>query len=139
MQSHHLPLGRPAMSLRLLPTAALFSSLLAAPAFAQSASGCDAKALGAKADGKTDDTAALQHAIDTCPVSSGVAVVHLTAGTYLSGPLALRSHVHLLLDKGATLLGTPDMAAYPIRTDAPWRRVSLIHADNVEDIAITGD
>ena len=31
------------------------------------------------------------------------------------------------------------MQDYPIREDAKWRRVSLLHADHVEDIAITGD
>jgi len=98
---------------------------------------CDPRALGAKADGQTKDTAALQGAIDQCAKAGG-GVVELTAGTYVSAPLTLRSHVHLVLDKGATLLGSPDMEDYPIRTDAPWRRVSLLHADHVEDIAITG-
>jgi polygalacturonase len=99
---------------------------------------CDARTLGAVGDGQTKDTAALQRAIDLCAKGQG-GEVHLTAGTYLSGPLALKSHVHLLLDKGATLLGSPDMQDYPIREDAKWRRVSLLHADHVEDIAITGD
>jgi polygalacturonase len=98
---------------------------------------CDARSLGAKADGHTKDTAALQHSIDLCAMGSG-GVVHLTAGTYVSGPLALKSHVHLLIDKGAILLGSPDMEDFPIRADAPWRKVSLLHADNVVDIAITG-
>jgi polygalacturonase len=65
-------------------------------------------------------------------------VVHLTPGTYVSGPLGLKSHVRLSIDKGATLLGSPDMADFPIRADAPWRRVSLLHADHVVDISITG-
>ena len=30
------------------------------------------------------------------------------------------------------------MDDFPIRADAPWRKVSLLHADNVVDIAITG-
>ena len=98
---------------------------------------CDPRALGAKADGQTKDTAALQGAIDQCAKGAG-GIVELTAGTYVSAPLTLRSHVHLVLDKGATLLGSPDMEDYPIRTDAPWRRVSLLHADHAEDIAITG-
>jgi polygalacturonase len=98
---------------------------------------CDPRALGAKADGDTKDTAALQSAIDQCAKGDG-GVVRLTSGTYISAPLTLRSHVHLVLDEGAKLLGSPDMEDYPIRTDAPWRRVSLLHADRVEDIAITG-
>lgn len=99
---------------------------------------CDARAMGAVADGHTKNTAALQRAIDECAKGAG-GVVHLTAGTYVSGPLALKSHVRLSLDRGATLLGSPDMDDFPIRADAPWRRVSLIHADKVVDIAITGE
>jgi len=98
---------------------------------------CDAKKMGAKADGVTKDTAALQAAIDKCAKGAG-GTVRLTAGTYLSAPLDLKSHVKLELEAGATLLGSPDMADYPIREDAKWRRVSLIHADHATDIAITG-
>jgi len=98
---------------------------------------CDARSLGAVGDGHTKDTAALQRAIDECAKGVG-GVVHLTAGTYVSGPLALKSHVTLSLDRGATLLGSPDMEDFPLRADAPWRKVSLLHADNVVDIAITG-
>jgi len=98
---------------------------------------CDARAAGAKGDGKTKDTAALQKAIDSCSAKGGE--VLLAEGTYLSGPLDLKSHVKLWLAKGATLLGSPDVEDYPIRQDAPWRRVSLIHADKAEDIGIVGE
>jgi polygalacturonase len=119
-----------------LTLAIVLALLLASTAMAKVTS-CDPRALGAKADGQTKDTAALQGAIDQCSKGQG-GVVELTAGTYVSAPLTLRSHVHLVLDKGVTLLGSPDMGDYPIRTDAPWRRVSLLHADHAEDIAITG-
>ncbi len=99
---------------------------------------CDARAMGAKGDGKTKDTAVLQAAIDGCAAKGG-GDVRLAAGTYLSAPLALKSHVHLLLEKGAVLLGSPDIDDYPVREDAKWRRVSLLHADKVTDIAITGE
>ncbi len=112
------------------------STVFMAATAAAKGTNCDPRALGAKADGQTKDTSALQGAIDQCAKGGGE--VHLTAGTYVSAPLTLRSHVRLVVDKGATLLGSPDMDDYPIRTDAPWRRVSLLHADHVEDIAITG-
>jgi len=115
----------------------IFCLALLSPIAAAKVTECGARAFGAKADGQTKDTTALQHAINQCANGDG-GVVHLTAGTYISGPLTLRSHVHLVLDKGATLLGSQDMADYPIRADAPWRRVSLLHADRVEDIALTG-
>lgn len=117
--------------------AAIVLAAIPTPRAAAGVVTCDARAMGAKGDGKTKDTVALQGAIDQCAKGAG-GVVHLSAGTYVSGPLALRSHVHLLIDQGATLLGSPDMEDYPIRTDAPWRKGSLIHADNVVDIAIIG-
>lgn len=100
--------------------------------------GDDVRKMGAKGNGKTKDTAALQEAIDRCAKGLG-GVVHLSAGTYISAPLDLKSHVHLQLDKGATLLGSPDMEDFPIREDAKWRRISLIHADHAVDIGISGD
>ncbi len=99
---------------------------------------CDAQATGAKGDGHTKDTAAIQAAIDACSAAGG-GTVRLKAGTYVSAPLELKSHVTLHLDKGATLLGSPDFADYPVRADAPWRRVSLLHADHAVDIGITGE
>jgi polygalacturonase len=92
---------------------------------------------GAVADGKTKDTVALQKAIDACAAKGGGSV-RLKAGTYLSAPLELKSHVKLLLESGAVLLGSADEADYALRPDAAWRRVALIHADKVEDIGIVG-
>jgi len=115
----------------------LLALALQAPCALAKGTTCDARKLGAKGDGHTKDTAALQRAIDLCAQGPG-GEVHLTAGTYVSGPLALKSHVQLSLDQGATLLGSPDMDDFPIRADAPWRKVSLLHADHVTDIAITG-
>jgi polygalacturonase len=97
---------------------------------------CDVRQTGATGDGHTKDTAFIQKAIDRCADAGDV--VRFGPGTYVSGPLTLKNHTHLSLEKGATLLGSPDMAEYPLRTDAPWRRLSLLHADNAEDIAITG-
>jgi hypothetical protein len=53
----------------------------------------DARTHGAVGDGRTDDTAALQNAIDAAAVAGGV--VSLPAGTYLTRGLVLRSRVHL--------------------------------------------
>jgi polygalacturonase len=115
----------------------VISIAILSPFAAAKVTECDARSLGAKADGQTKDTTALQRAIDLCAKGDG-GVVHLTPGTYVSGPLALKSHVHLSIDKGATLLASPNMDDFPIRADAPWRKVSLLHADSVVDIAITG-
>lgn len=98
---------------------------------------CDVRSMGATGDGHTKDTAALQKAIDTCSAAGGGTVL-FAAGTYVSAPLNWKSHVHLQLAAGATLLGSPDLQDYPVREDAKWRRVSLLHADHAEDIALTG-
>jgi polygalacturonase len=120
-----------------LGAVAICFSLTAPRAEAKKTMTCDVRKAGAKGDGVAADTTSVQEAIDRCALyPSGI--VHFTAGTYLSGPLTLASHSHLLLDKGATLLGSSNMADYPIREDAKWRRVSLLHADHAEDVTIRG-
>jgi polygalacturonase len=98
---------------------------------------CDVRSLGATGDGHTKDTAPIQKAIDTCSASGG-GTVHFAAGTYVSAPLDWKSHVRLQLDDGATLLGSTDMADYPVKADASWHLVSLLHADHATDISLTG-
>src|ERR1700753_3047519 len=85
----------------VISSLAMVSAAYAAPRV------CDPRTMGAKADGQTKDTTALQRAIDTC--SAGGGIVRLTAGTWLSAPLDLKSHVTLELEKGAELLGSPEM------------------------------
>ncbi|MDP3129879.1 MAG: glycoside hydrolase family 28 protein, partial [Bacillota bacterium] len=71
----------------------------------------DVRAYGAKGDGATDDTAAIQHAIDACPAGG---TVRIPEGVYESNPIFLKSHLTLVLDKGAVLHGLPDRSQYPI-------------------------
>jgi polygalacturonase len=78
----------------------------------------DPRSMGAKGDGVTKDTAALQAAIDHCHAAGGGTVL-LTAGTYLSGTLELRANITLELQAGATILGSPDSGDYVVPADAP--------------------
>ncbi len=76
----------------------IFSSALHA------AKTCDPHAFGAKGDGTTKDTVAIQSAIDACAAQGG-GTVKLTAGTYLSAPIVLKSNITLHLDKGGDAAG----------------------------------
>src|SRR5262245_1996092 len=67
----------------------------------------DVRDFGATGDGRTDDTRAIQHAIDAAHRTGG-ATVELPAGVWLSGTLRLRARVTLDLAPGAVLLASAD-------------------------------
>ena len=69
------------------------------------------KAFGAVGDGVADDTAAIQRAIQALPKG---ARLYFPAGTYLSAPILLKSHMTLELAKDAVLLGATDKRRYPV-------------------------
>nr|WP_246326070.1 glycoside hydrolase family 28 protein [Actinomycetospora corticicola] len=103
----------------------------------------DVRAFGARGDGTTRDTAAIQAAVDTAGRSGGTVV--LPAGRFLSGTIELRSHVTLHLSPGAVLLGSPDIADYPAHDlgvrdlDIGGRQVwALLHAQGAEQVTIEG-
>ena len=97
---------------------------------------------GAKADGATKDTAAIQEALDRSWVLGGGEVL-VPAGNYLTGAIALRPNTFLRLDKDATILGSPDFADYPVaqvRWEGKWiqGRMGLIYAMGADHIGIGG-
>src|SRR5882757_5328694 len=73
---------------------------------------CDPRTYGAKADGTTKDTKAIQAAIDDCAAAGG-GTVKLSGGTFLSAPVVLKSNITFNIAKDATLFGSPDHADYP--------------------------
>jgi polygalacturonase len=118
---------------------ALQAIFAASPAHAlDSIHSCDPRAFGAKGDGVSKDTAAIQAAIDACAKQGGT--VRLVAGTYLSAPVVLKSNITLQLDKGATLLGSQDHTDYAPKTEfrEPGLQ-SLVSATNASNVSITGD
>ena len=99
---------------------------------------CDVNAYGAKGDGIAKDTHAIQSAIDAC-AGRGGGTVRLGSGTFLTGPIVLKSHIVLEVDTGATLLGSQDKADYPRTTEIREPALQpLISAANAEHIAIRG-
>src|SRR5262245_8939379 len=80
---------------------------------AHAAKVCDVRAYGAKGDGTTKDTAAIQKAIDACAAEKSGGTVKLSGGTFVSGPIVLKSNITLDVEKGATLLGSPDRGDFP--------------------------
>jgi len=93
---------------------------LSTPSFAQNScsSGFSATYFGAKGDGITLDTAAIQSAIlaaAACPQGALVILPLLappSSSTYLSGPIFLESNVNFFIDIGVTLKASTDLSLW---------------------------
>jgi polygalacturonase len=105
---------------------------------------------GAKGDGQTIDSDAINKAIDHV-ASLGGGTVYFPAGTYASYTVRLKSRVTLYIDTGATILAAAPTASGGYDHPDPigdWRdyqdfghghwRNSLIWGDGLHDIAILG-
>jgi polygalacturonase len=134
-------------------------ALVALPesAAAQSAaakSSYEVTAFGAKGDGRTLDSPAINRAIEAASAAGG-GTVSFPAGTYLCFSLHLKSNVALYLAPGATILAA-DPPKYPANnpafdlaeSNAPWENYqdfghnhwhnSLIWGEGLENVSITG-
>ena len=69
----------------------------------------------AAGDNQTDDTAAIQAAIDVCgDLQDGGTVLLPRGGNFVSGSLWLRSNLTFRVEDGAMLIGSLQWAAYPL-------------------------
>lgn len=99
---------------------------------------------GAKGDGKTVDTKAIQAAVDSC-YSSGGGKVLLYGGTFVSGTIILRSNITLHVEAGARLRGSNDLddfpifpSQYPSYTGTFVTNKMMIYAEDAQNITISG-
>jgi len=130
----------------------LFSLILFSSTVIQAQSGIffNVKDYGAKGDGVTIETKAIDAAIEAASKSGG-GTVFFPAGTYLSFTIHLKSFITLHLDNGATLEAA-DVSKNGLGYDqaepnifdkyqdfghSHWRN-SLIYGENLQNIAITG-
>jgi len=104
----------------------------------------DIRDFGAKADGVTLDTKAVQAAIDACTKNGGGKIIIPSGKKVLIGTIYLKDYVTLHIENGATLLGSSDIADYTTDThknmykNEPHMDRCLIFAKNAKSFAITG-
>jgi polygalacturonase len=123
---------------------------LAVAAVSRGAADFDVKTYGAKGDGKTLDTAAINKAIDAASAAGGGTVV-FPAGEYLSYSIHLKSNIVLHLDAGAVLIAadpTPAGGFDNAEPNVEWDMYqdfghghfhnSLIWGEGINNIGITG-
>lgn len=96
---------------------------------------------GAVGDGKTVATKAVQSAVDDCNAKGGGDVV-IPAGIFIIGTVHLKSNVHLYLNIGAVLRGSPNLQDY--ETYIPAKPFNPIHkgmlfTEDAENITISGE
>lgn len=94
----------------------------------------DIRSYGAKAAGDQRCTDAINRTIRACAESGGGTVL-VPAGTYITGPIELLSHVTLHLEAGAVLTGSDQLADY---AGGGRGRQPLVRATDAENIAIIG-
>jgi polygalacturonase len=142
----------------LLATSAAFwvtdAEQISSPALAASQTSLsgayNVKTFGAKGDGKSVDSPAINKAIETAAAAGGGTVL-FPAGTYLCFTIQLKSNIALYLDQGATILaadpkeakGTYDLPEpnewdmYQDFGHSHWRN-SLIAGIGLDNISILG-
>ncbi len=106
---------------------------------------------GAKGDGKTNNTRAINGAIEAAAKDGG-GTVYIPAGDFLSFTIRMKSKITLYLDQGAVLIGDQEVngIGYDLPEEDTWYKKfqdfghsywknSLIYGDSLRNIAIIGN
>lgn len=129
--------------IRLMSVATVVVLLIVCGAVqAQTSKIFNVRELGAKGDGVTLDTAAIQKALDESGKAGGTVV--LPKGTYLSQPLTIRTKTTLLIEEGAMLLASTNQNDF-MKTPGDWTKakgngdfVPFISGKDLENVTIAG-
>ena len=99
------------------------------------------KEFGAIGDGKTDDAAAIQKAIDACNAAGGGTVLFTAPFVYMASPFSVRSNIEMHIQGGAKILANPDEKVY-IKSafrQNPGEGTIWIGGENVENFTVSGN
>ncbi len=121
--------------------AGFFVALLICSILANAQESFSVKNYGAKGDGKSLDTKAIQQAINAALAKGGGKVLLPSPGIYLSGTIHIRCNINLEIEAGATLLGSPNISDYDsIRWghNVDRQPYHLIYADSIQNFTISG-
>ncbi len=125
-----------------MKTAILFVILIPSFLRAQTGTAVNVTQFGARGDGVTLNTAAIQHGIDSVSLKGGT--LYFPPGSYLTGSLYLKSNVCIWIETGATILGSGNILDYDSHipnlrsyNDA-FLRYSLFYSEGEKNISIVG-
>ncbi len=107
----------------------------------------DVRETGAKGDGVSKDTAAIQAAVDAASKEGG-GTVRIPSGSYLSGTIFLKSFVTIEIEAGATVLFSKDEGDFAKYEELPFKpvddrettyfRYALFTGEGLQHVTIQG-
>lgn len=95
---------------------------------------------GAVGNGKSDDTQAIQNAINACSRNGGGKLVFPKGYTFISGPIELYSNIEYHFEAETRLLANPDESVYKISAfgENEGEGMMWIYGKDLKNISFTG-